>query len=167
MFLFNRRFGAQTAGDVFFHPAHPALGIGKHPVSFKNLQLFFVGRCLKHPVNAHPKLFDGFRQALQFTMRIVRNGVCNHDAGFMQPDMAFGRTFLTGCAAGQNRLLMTGGKRGTFADKGAKFGHFGDHHRHNFQGVNFIGGKFTGIAGLNDKNPQGFAQPLNRQAQER
>ena len=108
------------------------------------------------------KLVHGFAQAFQFAMRIVGNGVGDHDARFVQPDMALRRAFLPAGAAKQHGLLVACGHRRAFADEGPQFGHFGDDHGDDFEGIYLVVGIGAGVLGLHHQNAQHFAKPLDR-----
>ncbi len=64
-------------------------------------------------------------------------------------------------------MLMQRRQRRPLADESAQFGHLGDHHRHHFQRIDLVGGKFPRLARLYHQHAQGFAQPLDRDAEER
>ena len=154
MFLFNRRFGAEAAADIFLHPPHPAFGIGKHPVGFQNLQLFLVAPFGggKHLVHAHAQLFHSLGQALQLPMGIIGHGVGDNHARFVQPDMALRGALLPGGAPDHHRLLMTCGQRSPFPNKGAQLCHLRQNHGDNFQGINLVSRVFPGVLGLHHKH---------------
>ena len=42
LLFFHRSLGAEATRNVFFHAPHPALGVGKHPIGFKNLRLLLI-----------------------------------------------------------------------------------------------------------------------------
>ena len=84
----------------------------------------------------------------------------------MQENMALGRAFLSDGATEQNRLGVPRRKCRPFADKGPQFGHFCDHHGHDFQSVDLIGRKFAGLFGLHDQHAKRVAQTLDRDAAE-
>ena len=56
---------------------------------------------------------------------------------------------------------MRGREGGTFANKRAKFGHFCQNHRNNFESVNFICGELTGLFRLNHKYAKNIPDTLN------
>ncbi len=80
--------------------------------------------------------------------------------------MAFGSTLLCSGAADQDGLLVAGREGGSFALEGAQFGHFGQHHGDDFEGVDLVAGEFAGLAGLDDEHAQFFAKALDGDAEE-
>ncbi len=168
LFLFDSGLGAQTAADVLLHPAHPAARIGEHAKGFQHVDLFAVAArdSFQHPVHAHTQLFDRVVQALKLAVRVVGDGIGDHHARLVQPDMAFGAAFLPHGAGKDDRLLVARRQGRAFADKSAQLGHLGQHHGNHFQRINRIGGKFARLFGLHHQNAQLFAQPLDRHTKE-
>jgi hypothetical protein len=56
--------------------------------------------------------------------------------------------------------------RRAVARKGAQLGHLGQHHGHDFDGIDFVFGIGAGVFGLHDQHAQLFAHALNRHTQE-
>ena len=167
LFLFHRGFGGQAAGDVLLHPAHPALGMGEHAVGLQHFGLVLVAiGGGQQFIDAQAQLAHGLVQAFQFLVRVLGDRVGHDDAGFVQPDMAFGGTFLRCGAADQDGLLVAGGEGGAFALKGAEFGHFGKDHGDDFEGVDLVAGEFAGFFRLDDQNAQFFTKSLDGDAEE-
>ena len=169
LFLFHRRLGRQAAGDVFLHPPHPAAGIGEHAVGFQHLPVFAVGRfgAGDHRIDREAQFVRRSLEALEFLSRIVAHRIGDDDARLVQPDVPLGRAFLPGRAAEHHRLLVERRKCLALADEGAKLGHLGQHHRHDFQRVDLVVGILAGLLALHDKDAELFAQPLDRDAEER
>ena len=167
LFLFHRRLGREATGDVLFHAAHPALGIGEHAVGFQHLGVFALASGAgQHLVDRDAQLVHRIVQALQFAVRVVGHRVGDDDAGFVQPGIAHGAAFLPGAAPEQQRLGVARLERRALADEGAQFGHLGQDHRHHFERVDLVRGEFAGLLGLDDQHPQLGAEPLDRHAEE-
>mmetsp|Transcript_23169 Transcript_23169/g.39621 ORF Transcript_23169/g.39621 Transcript_23169/m.39621 type:complete len:390 (-) Transcript_23169:3225-4394(-) len=167
LFLFHRRFGAQTAADVFLHPAHPALGIGEHLVGLKHFGLFFVRSGQRqHLIDAHAQFLNRFGEAFQLAVGIVGDRVADHHAGLMEPDLTLGHTFLRDGPAQHGRLAVAGLHRAAFPNKSAQFSHFGQNHGDHFKGIDLVRRKLAGLFGLHHQHTQGFPQTQDRHAHE-
>ena len=85
----------------------------------------------------------------------------------MQPDMADRRALLPGAAPEHHREAMRRANAVQLVgDEGAKLGHLGEHHGHDFKPIDLIVGKLARLARLHDQNAQLFADALDRDAKE-
>jgi hypothetical protein len=168
LFLLHRRLGAETARDVLLHPPHPPAGAREHPVGLQNLALLRVAGVhpRQHLVHVDAQLLDRHAQPLQLHLRIVGHGPRHHHARLVQPDMAHRRAFLR-AAAPEHRLRGVPLPQGrALAGEGAKLGHLGHDHRHDFQRVDLVAGIFPLVLRLHHQNAQPLAQPHDRHAEE-
>ena len=159
LLFLHRRLGRQAALDVFLHPLQPAAGIGEHAVGFQHLLLFAVaGIGLgQQRVDRQPQFIHCGAQAQALGLGVVGNRVGHHHARLVQPNATLGRALLPGGAAEHHRMGMQRAERLALADKGTKLGHFGDHHRHDFERVNLILGVLPGGLRLHHHHAQLFA----------
>ena len=168
LFLFHRGLGREARLDILFHPAQPAARMGEHAVGFQHRHLFLVQRFHRQQViDRHAQLAHGGAQPFGFRHRIIGHGVGDHHARLVQPDAAFGGPFLPDAAAEQHRLLVLGRHRLALAGEGAKLGHLGQHHGHDFQGIDLVIGILAGGLGLDHQHAKPFADPLDRHTKER
>ena len=133
--------------DVFFHTPPPSFGIGKEAVGFEDLQLLGItaARIGEHLVDGNAQPVECILEPLRFNLGIIGNGIGDNNPRFMQIDQTFGHTILRAFGLKHHRFLVTGRERIAVADKGSQFGHLRQDHSHNFQRVNFIGGKLAGL----------------------
>ena len=167
LFLFHRGLGRQAALDVLFHPAQPAARMGEHAVGFEHRLLVLVEAFrLQQVIDRHAQHADGGADAVDLGQGIVGDGVRHDNAGFMQPDTAFGGTLLPGRAAKDHGLPVQGTHAIAVPGKGTEFGHLGQHHGHDFDGVGLFVRIGAGGFGLHDQHAELFANPLDRHAKE-
>ena len=99
-------------------------------------------------------------------MGIVGDRVCDNHARLVQIDLTFCCPFLPSGATKQRLLRVQRAHGGPFANKGAKLGHLGQNHGHDFQRINLVIRKAARVFGLNNQNAHRLAQALNRHAKE-
>jgi hypothetical protein len=168
LFLFHGGLGAEPAGDILLHPPHPAAGTGEHPVGLQHLALFRIARrhTREHLVHVDAQPVDRLAQPHEFDLRVVGHRPCDHDARFMEPDMAHGGAFLRAAAAEHLLAGMPLAQRCTLAGEGAELRHLGKDHGDDFEGVDLVVGEFARVLGLDDENAEPFAQPHDWYAEE-
>ena len=167
LLFLDRGFGGEAALDVLLHPAQPAARIGEHAVGFQHRLLFLVEAFGgKQVIDRDAQLAHGFADAVNLGQGVVGDGVRHHDARFVQPDAAFGRPFLPGAAPDHHRLLVQRAHSVAIAVEDAKFGHFGQDHGDDFEGVDLVLREFAFDARLDDQNAKLFADPLDGHAEE-
>ena len=168
LLLFHRRLGGQTALDILLHPAQPAARMGEHAVRLQHRLLILVQTFGDHQViDRNTKFADSGTDAVDLGQGVIGHGIGHHHPRFMQPDPSLGGTFLPCRAAKQHRLLVPRPKSAAVAGKGAKLGHFRQHHCHDLDGIHLVFAEGARGFGLHHQNPQLFADPGDRHAKER
>ncbi len=141
--------------------------MGEHAIGFHDL-----GRIARphvgggqHRIDGGAQHGHGLVQPGLFLQRIVGDRVRDHDARLVQPDAALGATLLPVPPRNMTGKRWRCGSCRPGCQKGAQFGHLGQHHGDDFQAVDLVLAELAGVAGLHHQHAELFAHALDRHAE--
>jgi hypothetical protein len=170
LLLLDRDLRGEAAVDGRLDPTRPALVVGEHPVGVEDVAMLALGGEVvggKHLVDFLAKTREGRVQPRPLVDGVVGDRLADHDLRLVEQDAPLRDALLPDDAAHEEGpLVLFGDLHRPGADEGAEFGHLGDDHRHDLEGVDLVLGVVARDAVLDDEHAEHLAEALDRHAEE-
>ncbi len=170
LLLFHRDLGGEPAVDAGFHAPDPALVVGEHAVGVQDVAVFAAGVEVvggQHLVDLGAQRLDAGAEPHTLALGVVADRLADHDLRLVQHHGALGDPLLAHEAAHVEwQLVQPRPFHGARADEGAEFGHLGDDHGHDLEGIDFVVAVVARLAVLHHEDAEDLAQALDRYAEE-